>query len=379
MENINKGRKGSLSDTESDSAALDMRAEADRKGQENLEPEEPGRAVPDMCAETEMRVVYGDCTLGLHGKDFDYIFNYGDKGLESLVKNGREWMYRGPVPTFWRALTDNDRGCGFHLSSGIWLAADKFICCAGVKVLVDGEDKHQPDPRGNNCYTGAETAETAEIVYTYATVTVPAATVEVSYRVNAGGQILVGVHYHGLEGLPELPVFGMRFVLPTLAKGYTYEGLSGETYPDRMAGGVPGIYEVEGLPVIPYLVPQDCGMHMETKWVRVRPGVNTSNVTRGPLVLQRDCGDGDCLDPHGGCPFCVLLSALHGSGAGECYPPGGAASCQTHRSLRAGRGTGAGRKGQLGFPARASLSHRCRKGYPVQFLDRLGWTNHTGV
>lgn len=314
MENINKGRKGSLSDTESDSAALDMRAEADRKGQENLEPEEPGRAVPDMCAETEMRVVYGDCTLGLHGKDFDYIFNYGDKGLESLVKNGREWMYRGPVPTFWRALTDNDRGCGFHLSSGIWLAADKFICCAGVKVLVDGEDKHQPDPRGNNCYTGAETAETAEIVYTYATVTVPAATVEVSYRVNAGGQILVGVHYHGLEGLPELPVFGMRFVLPTLAKGYTYEGLSGETYPDRMAGGVPGIYEVEGLPVIPYLVPQDCGMHMETKWVRVRPGVNTSNVTRGPLVLQRDCGDGDCLEIRmEGAPFafsCLPYTAL---------------------------------------------------------------------
>lgn len=284
MENINKGRKGSLSDTESDSAALDMRTEADRKGQENLEPEEPGRAVPDMCAETEMRVVYGDCTLGLHGKDFDYIFNYSDKGLESLVKNGREWMYRGPVPTFWRALTDNDRGCGFHLSSGIWLAADKFICCAGVKVLVDGEDKHQPDPRGNNCYTGAETAETAEIVYTYATVTVPAATVEVSYRVNAGGQILVGVHYHGLEGLPELPVFGMRFVLPILAKGYTYEGLSGETYPDRMAGGVPGIYEVEGLPVTPYLVPQDCGMHMETKWVRIHPGSSNSNVTKGPLA-----------------------------------------------------------------------------------------------
>lgn len=263
MENINKNREESSLNAASDSGA---------------------GAVRNMGAETEMRVVYGDCTLGLHGKDFDYIFNYGDKGLESLVKNGREWMYRGPVPTFWRALTDNDRGCGFHLSSGIWLAADKFICCAGVKVLVDGEDKHQPDPRGNNCYTGAETAETAEIVYTYATVTVPAATVEVSYRVNAGGQILVGVHYHGLEGLPELPVFGMRFVLPTLAKGYTYEGLSGETYPDRMAGGVPGIYEVEGLPVTPYLVPQDCGMHMETKWVRIHPGSSNSNVTKGPLA-----------------------------------------------------------------------------------------------
>lgn len=148
------------------------------------------RAETRMGKETKMRVVYGDCTLGLHGQGYDYIFNYGIKGLESLVKNGREWMYRGPLPTFWRALTDNDRGNGFHLRSGMWLAADQFICCKGIKVLVDGEDKHQPDPKGNNRYTGMETAETAEIIYTYATITVPAATVEVSYRVNAGDRFL---------------------------------------------------------------------------------------------------------------------------------------------------------------------------------------------
>lgn len=264
----------------------------------------------------KMRVIYGDCSLGLHGSNFEYIFNYSEKALESLVKNGREWMYRGPVPTFWRALTDNDRGNGFHLRSGTWLAADRFICCIGVKVLVDGEDKHQPDPQGNNQYTGQETASAAEIVYTYATVTVPAATVEVSYQVDARGRILVKVHYHGLEGLPELPVFGMRFVLPTLAAGYTYEGLSGETYPDRMAGGAVGVYEVEGLPVTPYLVPQDCGMHMESKWVRIRPGAAMSNVTKGPLALSaRNCPDQeDCLEIHmAEAPFafsCLPYTAL---------------------------------------------------------------------
>ena len=34
-------------------------------------------------------------------------------GLESLVKDGKEWLYRSPRPTFWRATTDNDRGNGF--------------------------------------------------------------------------------------------------------------------------------------------------------------------------------------------------------------------------------------------------------------------------
>lgn len=247
-----------------------------------------------------MKVIYGDCSLGLQGDKFDYIFNYSARALESLVKNGREWMYRGPAPTFWRALTDNDRGNGFHLRSGMWLAADQFIRFKEVRVLVDGEDKHQPDPKGNNRYAGWETAAAAEIIYTYETITVPAAVVEVSYRVDVRGRILVKAHYYGKEELPELPVFGMRFVLPTLATGFTYEGLSGETYPDRMAGGVPGIYEVEGLPVTPHLVPQDCGMHMDSKWVRVHPGSAMSNVTKGPLALSaRGCCDGeDSLEIH---------------------------------------------------------------------------------
>ena len=66
-----------------------------------------------------------------------------------------------------------------------------------------------------------------------------------TYHVTADGKIHVNVQYHGGKGLPELPVFGMRFVMPTKADGYVYEGLSGETYPDRMAGGIPGVYEVD--------------------------------------------------------------------------------------------------------------------------------------
>ena len=54
---------------------------------------------------SKLRVVYGDYTLGVHGKEFNYIFSYAQGGLESIVKNGYEWLYRCPKPTFWRALT----------------------------------------------------------------------------------------------------------------------------------------------------------------------------------------------------------------------------------------------------------------------------------
>ena len=40
----------------------------------------------------------------------------------------------------------------------------------------------------------------------------------------------------------------------------------------RMAGGIPGVYEIQGLPVTGYLVPQDCGVHMKTKWVTLYRG-----------------------------------------------------------------------------------------------------------
>lgn len=215
------------------------------------------------------RLVFGDVTLGVHGKDFSYIFSYQTGGLESLVIEGKEWLYRTPRPVYWRALTDNDRGSGFHLRSGMWLAADMFQQCVDRCVFLDGTEIPLPIAPENNRYCSKETAESIKIQFVWQTITVPSTTVSVSYEINSEGRIRVDVQYHGKEGLPELPVFGMRFVMPTKAVSYEYEGLSGETYPDRMAGGMEGIYHVEGLPVTKYLVPQDCNMHMQTKWLKV--------------------------------------------------------------------------------------------------------------
>lgn len=221
------------------------------------------------CTNNKLKLVYGDVTLGAAGEDFHYIFSYQTGGPESLVIQGKEWLYRTPKPTFWRALTDNDRGSKFHLRSGMWLGADMFIRHVGTEVKVNGETVQMPKAPVNNKYHADEEADTLEIIFTYETITVPSTTVTVSYLTEAGGEILVSVHYYGKAGLPELPVFGMRFVMPSAADGFCYEGLSGETYPDRMAGGIRGIYEIEGLPVTPYIVPQECGMHMDTEWVEI--------------------------------------------------------------------------------------------------------------
>ena len=43
-----------------------------------------------------LRIVIGDVTIGIHGQDFSYIFSVGSGGMESLYKDGKEWLYRSP-------------------------------------------------------------------------------------------------------------------------------------------------------------------------------------------------------------------------------------------------------------------------------------------
>ncbi|MBE5881309.1 MAG: hypothetical protein E7289_03200 [Lachnospiraceae bacterium] len=215
--------------------------------------------------------------LYVHGEGFDYIFSYAQGGLESLVKNGYEWLYRCPKPTFWRALTDNDRGSKFHIKSGSWLAADMFIDCKDVEVITDGVSQGKPCAPENNKYGGDVFADEITVKYTYETVTTPATTVDVTYHVAEKGKITVNVSYKGVQGLPQLPVFGLRFIMSTLADKYMYEGLSGETYPDRKAGAVKGVYEIDDLSLTPYLVPQECGMRMDTDWLEVTRHTSLDN------------------------------------------------------------------------------------------------------
>ena len=235
-----------------------------------------------------LRVVYGDYTLGVHGEEFDYIFSYAQGGLESIVKNGYEWLYRSPKPTFWRALTDNDRGSKFHIKSGSWLAADMFINCKDFEVIMDGVSQGKPVAPDNNKYESDVYANNIVVKFIYETVTIPVTTVEVTYDVDANGKINVRVLYKGMQGLPELPVFGMRIIMPTLADKYMYEGLSGETYPDRMAGAEKGVYEIDDLSLTPYLVPQECGMRMGTDWLEVTryTSLNNSRKDKSPQTLR---------------------------------------------------------------------------------------------
>ena len=193
-----------------------------------------------------LKIVHGDGNLGVRGKDFEILFSHAQAGPASLRKGNTEWMWRGPRPAYWRAPTENDTGCGFPGRSAIWSAVETHQKCVGREVLEESGDRFT-------------------IRYTFSADVMPDLKTEVTYSVDKLGRIDVTVHYHGAPNRPQLPLLGLRFATPRPVEEITWDGLSGETYPDRWKGASAGRFRE--VPHVPnYLVPQECGNHMHTLW-----------------------------------------------------------------------------------------------------------------
>lgn len=162
----------------------------------------------------------------------------------SLVSGGSEWLWRAPRPAYWRAPTENDLGNGFAANSSIWAAVDGWQKCEDIQIL-------------------RESSEKVCIRFVYTAPAVPGLQTSVTYTVDGSGRMKVDVSYRGQSGRPQLPLFGLRFATPVPLETVRWLGLSGETYPDRKKGGVFGQHQ-EWPHVPAYLVPQECGCHVDT-------------------------------------------------------------------------------------------------------------------
>lgn len=212
-----------------------------------------------------LKVVHSDCNIGFSGKDFHYVFAIDKGGPVSLIMNGKEQLYRAPRPTFWRAPTENDIGCNYPARHAVWMGADSFsnLVDGSVEEFGDGfMEKLNPFDFAGRAPAREDIRE-VEIRYVFLTATTPQTTVTIAYRVNAYGKITVSVDYKGNEALPDMPAFGLQFITPEALDSYSWEGLSGETYPDRYKGAQAGSY-TSAVQMTPYLVPQECGNHKDT-------------------------------------------------------------------------------------------------------------------
>ena len=92
-----------------------------------------------------------------------------------------------------------------------------------------------------------------------------------SYQVYGDGSIRTTLTYDPVEGLGDMPEFGVMFKFDADYDNVTWYGMGPEeTYVDRCEGAKLGIYrnKVEDN-MAKYMVPQECGNKEEVRWAKI--------------------------------------------------------------------------------------------------------------
>ncbi len=227
-----------------------------------------------VCRE-RFQVIHGKHNIGVRGEHFEVLFSVLSGGLVSYRYGGRELLAEVPMPNFWRAPTDNDRGNGMPARYGQWKLASLYMAAAGTE-----EGRKNPEV--------TESEGVVEVKYRYHMPTVPASGCEVCYYVQADGAIGVKLTYEPVEGLSEMPEFGMLFKLNADYDRVEWYGYGPqETYADRKEGGKLGIYRNRAADnMAPYLVPQECGNKTGVRWGKVTDGYGRGLMFASPTEMN---------------------------------------------------------------------------------------------
>mgnify|MGYP000130074757 FL=1 len=210
-------------------------------------------------SEKPIRVVHGKVNIGVKGEDFDCLFSMLSGGLVSYRYAGKEMIEKIPMPNFWRAPVDNDNGSMAPARYAQWKIASMYI-------------SHRNGGMFDNVPTKVEEKDnTVTVTYTYFMPTTPASKCQVAYTVFGDGTIETKLMYDPVEGLPDMPEFGMMFQFNADYDNLTWYGMGPEeTYADRRHGAKLGIYSNKVADnMAKYLVPQECGNKVGVRYARL--------------------------------------------------------------------------------------------------------------
>lgn len=194
-----------------------------------------------------IKIVDGLFNIGIKAGNIEMMFAKEKGGLISYRVDGKELIVSAPVPNFWRAPTDNDRGNGMPLRCSRWKTAslyaiakpalykisDDFVKITYEYYLFDAESTE----KNNIC--------------------------KVEYTVFGKGEMKIRMEYEADESIEihEMPEFGMLIRIPGEYDDVFYYGNGPyENYCDRCKGSRLGFfgYDVKSN-LSDYLMPQESG------------------------------------------------------------------------------------------------------------------------
>ncbi len=210
------------------------------------------KAVVEAAGNTEAapQFIESPSNIGVRGRHFHYIFARGGRSLVSMKYAGRELLLEPPVPNFYRAVTDNDRGCRMPQRYGQWKLASQYATVESCQYSKGKE---------------------VVLTYEYKFPTTPEAGCTVTYRVDGSGTIRVAMDYTPVAELADMPEFGLMLKLPKEFSRVTYYGLGPEeNYCDRNQGARLGLFQTAAEDnMTPYLLPQECGNRTGVRYAKV--------------------------------------------------------------------------------------------------------------
>lgn len=202
-------------------------------------------------SEGKATFIDGDFNLGIKTGKMELIFSKVYGGLISLKFGGKEFLDGIVMPNFWRAPTDNDKGNKMTFRYAQWKLASMYAKMLDVK--------------------GVEKKNSVEIRAKYELPTNPISMCELIYEGFGNGKLKVSMEYGGIEGLSDMPLFGMSYKIPKDYSEVKWYGMGPEeNYIDRVHGARLGIFETDvNKNMSEYVIPQECGNRIGTRWLEI--------------------------------------------------------------------------------------------------------------
>ena len=200
--------------------------------------------------------------ITVRGDSFQLMFSKISGELNSYKWGDTELLKAPLLPNFWRAPINNDNGNGMPQRYAQWKIASMY-CRPGITRETREKNMNAPLVRGED--------GSVSFTLTYDLPTNPAAACDVTYRVHPCGKVDVCMTYDPVEGLGDMPEFGMIMKLDADYDRVRFLGLGpDENYTDRREGARLGIWQYRAAEnMTPYLLPQECGNRTGVRWAEI--------------------------------------------------------------------------------------------------------------
>ncbi len=230
----------------------------------------------ELCTE-EFEVIRSNHNIGVRGMHFEVMFSVLNGGLVSYKYAGKEMIEAIPKPNFWRAPTDNDCGNLMPMRYAQWKIASMYATHKEYRISQSFTTPEDHKEFRHGIYGPANVPEvemkehSVVVSFRYFLPTTPASDCVLSYEVYGDGKVKTTLTYDPVEGLPDMPEFGVMFKFNADYDHVKWYGLGeAETYTDRKHGAKLGIYEnMVSDNMAAYMVPQECGAKEEVRWATV--------------------------------------------------------------------------------------------------------------